>query len=370
MRSLIVLLAPLGAVADVGNSTYACGRLDRVGPASEGGKYVCGLETLSAGCVVYSFGISGDSRFESYLSQHTPCEVHAFDPTIAALPLGTHPGLRFEKVGLGLALPQRSAQYPRVGLAAFSARYPTASLDALMARRGHAALDVLKVDVEGAEMEIFDAWCAGDEAMPLFDVLLIEVHARDSLREWAAGAGACLRRRGYRRFQVEQNLRGCSCTTNGDVATELAWIRVDSALARADGYNAQRQEARHRNYLSTRRAVIELLAQGPGPTAARRQGSSPWRCSKGPAYFWDLFVPFHAALPLGTHPGVTAETRAETYDLAKRDFLRVAADIEAKEAEGWRLVNKRILPGQCTKEARGRGSPGPVRARLLFARAA
>ena len=56
MRSLIVLLAPLGAVADVGNSTYACGRLDRVGPASEGGKYVCGLETLSAGCVVYSCG--------------------------------------------------------------------------------------------------------------------------------------------------------------------------------------------------------------------------------------------------------------------------------------------------------------------------
>ena len=62
----LVILAPLGAVlAD--NTTYQCGRLDRVGPPSEGGKYVCGLETLRAGCVVYSFGISGDSRFESYL---------------------------------------------------------------------------------------------------------------------------------------------------------------------------------------------------------------------------------------------------------------------------------------------------------------
>ena len=72
----LVILAPLGAaLAD--NTTYQCGRLDRVGPPSEGGKYVCGLETLRAGCVVYSFGISGDSRFESYLLQNTPCEVHA-----------------------------------------------------------------------------------------------------------------------------------------------------------------------------------------------------------------------------------------------------------------------------------------------------
>ena len=113
MRSLIVvLLAPLGAVvlADVGNSTYACGRLDRVGPASEGGKYVCGLETLSAGCVVYSFGISGDSRFESYLLQHTPCEVHAFDPTIAALPLGTH--LVHHETHVGLRVPRTAVPVP------------------------------------------------------------------------------------------------------------------------------------------------------------------------------------------------------------------------------------------------------------------
>ena len=42
MRSLIVFLASLGAaLAD--NTTYQCGRLDRVGPPSEGGKYVCGL---------------------------------------------------------------------------------------------------------------------------------------------------------------------------------------------------------------------------------------------------------------------------------------------------------------------------------------
>ena len=345
------LLLAAAAGTDV-NSTYQCGRLDRVGPPSEGGKYVCGLETLRAGCVVYSFGISGDSRFESYLLQNTPCEVHAFDPTIAALPRGTHPKLRFEKVGLGLERPRHGG-----GLAKFSARYPTASLGALMARRGHTALDVLKVDVEGAEHEIFDAWCdeKHDEAMPTFDVLLIEVHARNSRRAWATRAGACLRHRGFRRFQAEQNLRGCACTVHGDVATELAWIRVDSPLARADSYDEERQEARHRNYLPVRRAALARLAQR----------KSPWRCDKGPAYFWDLFVPFHAGLA-----GEIAETRAETYDVAKRAFSRVAAAVEAVEAEGWRVVKKGILPGQCTSDARHKGSPGPVRARIVFARRA
>ena len=184
--------------------------------------------------------------------------------------------------------------------------------------------------------------------MPTFDVLLIEVHVRNSLRAWATRAGACLRRRGFRRFQAEQNLRGCACTMNGDVATELAWIRVDSPLARADGYDEERQETKHRNYLPVRRAALARLAQR----------KSPWRCSQGPAYFWDLFVPFHAGLA-----GEIAETRAD-------DFSRVAAAVEALEAEGWRVVKKGILPGQCTSDARHKGSPGPVRARIVFARRA
>ena len=100
-----------------------------------------------------------------------------------------------------------------------------------------------------------------------------------------------------------------------------------------------------------RRAALARLAQR----------KSPWRCSQGPAYFWDLFVPFHAGL-------VGAETRAETYDVAKRDYSRVAAAVEALEAEGWRVVKKGT--GQCTSDARHKGSPGPVRARIVFARRA
>ena len=56
--------------------------------------------------------------------------------------------------------------------------------------------------------------------------------------------------------------------------------------------------------------------------------------------------------------------------VAKREFSRVAAAVEALEAEGWRVVKKGILPGQCTSDARHKGSPGPVRARIVFARRA
>ena len=77
-----------------------------------------------------------------------------------------------------------------------------------------------------------------------------------------------------------------------------------------------------------RRAALARLAQR----------KSPWRCSQGPAYFWDLFVPFHAGLA-----GI-AETRAETYDVAKWEFSRVAAAVEALEAEGWRVVRRGFSP--------------------------
>ena len=128
----------------------------------------------------------------------------------------------------------------------------------------------------------------------------------------------------------------------------------------------------NRNCACKARLDFEL---GPAPRVVSApvpirlaQRKSPWRCSHrywGPAYFWDLFVPFHAGLA-----GEIAETRAETYDVAKRAFSRVAAAVEALEAEGWRVVKKGILPGQCTSDARHKGSPGPVRARIVFARRA
>ena len=332
---------------------FACGRIDRVGPASEGGKYVCGLETLRAPCAIYTFGISGDSRFESHVANATPCAVHAFDPTIPRLPEGTHSGVAFARVGLGLeTVPSKGPlkDFWHSGNA-------VAGLGALMAARNHTRLDVLKVDVEGSEYDVFGAWCSGEEAMPVFDVLLLETHGRaEHVAAFGRGGplGACLRRRGFRLFQAEQNLRACACSGNGNLDTELAWIRADAAPARADAYDTRRQEARHRAYLAVRDAALARLAAPP---------AGPWRCSGGPAYFWDLFVPFHAGLAGG---GAGSHTAA--YDVAAAPFGRVAAEVARLEAQGWRLTHKHIGAAQCTRAARRSGSPGPARAHFHFVR--
>ena len=328
---------------------FACGRIDRVGPASEGGKYVCGLETLVAPCAIYTFGISGDSRFESHMTNNTPCAVHAFDPTIKKLPAGTHAGVTFDGVGLGLeTVPARGP------LKNFASGYAVAALGALLAARNHTRLDVLKIDVEGSEYDIFGSWCGGAEALPVFDVLLLGVHGGgEAVAAFGRNGalGACLHRRGYRLFQAGQNLRGCACTGGGDMSTELAWIRSDAVVAQTDTYDARRQEAKHRAYLAVRDAALARLAAQKGP----------WRCSGDPVYFWDLFVPFHAKLTgTGSH--------TEAYDVAETPFGQVADAIARLEAQGWRLTHKHVGAAQCTKAARKAGSPGPARAHFHFAR--
>ena len=91
--------------------------------------------------------------------------------------------------------------------------------------------------------------------------------------------------------------------------------------------------------------------------------AGPWRCSGGPAYFWDLFVPFHAGLAGG---GAGSHTAA--YDVAAAPFGRVAAEVARLEAQGWRLTHKHIGAAQCTRAARRSGSPGPARAHFHFVR--
>ena len=74
---------------------FNCPFRERLGRASDGGKWICNPNHLTAlghgpggkeACHVISAGIKRDVSFEVELIERTNCIVHTFDPTIDSLP--------------------------------------------------------------------------------------------------------------------------------------------------------------------------------------------------------------------------------------------------------------------------------------------
>jgi len=124
---------------------------------------------------VYSFGIGDTIDFERLLIERFGAEVHGFDPTPSVGPL-----LKTMKVPAGFhfcpwALADRdetlefcprlrgdgtssSGMYTIVGEASAVSRglvVKAKRLSTIMAELGHDAIDVLKMDIEGAEYQVF-----------------------------------------------------------------------------------------------------------------------------------------------------------------------------------------------------------------------
>lgn len=63
--------------------------IQRVGPLSDGGKWICGMslykEKPRAKCVIYSFGVNRETRFEGEMLERTDCEVYAYDASVNAM---------------------------------------------------------------------------------------------------------------------------------------------------------------------------------------------------------------------------------------------------------------------------------------------
>lgn len=63
--------------------------IQRVGPLSDGGKWICGMslyeEKPRAKCVIYSFGINYETRFEGEMLQRTDCEIYAYDASVSGV---------------------------------------------------------------------------------------------------------------------------------------------------------------------------------------------------------------------------------------------------------------------------------------------
>jgi len=63
--------------------------IQRVGPLSDGGKWICGMslyeEQPRAKCVIYSFGVNYETRFEGEMLERTDCEIFAYDASVTAM---------------------------------------------------------------------------------------------------------------------------------------------------------------------------------------------------------------------------------------------------------------------------------------------
>jgi len=184
--------------------------VERIGINADGGKYVCGLHRIAnkPDCVIYSFGINGESSFEAELLQRTSgCQVWGYDFSVNSFG---------PEVAKDRKIAYRSHFQP-YGLSGVSnhapghAGPPMYTLPELMQMNGHKFIDVLKIDIEGSEFSTLTDLLKVYAGRPLpFGQLQIEIHAwtadwqdkfPDFLGWWEA-----LEKAGLRAFWTEPNL--------------------------------------------------------------------------------------------------------------------------------------------------------------------
>jgi len=184
-------------------------RVERIGTMGDGGKWVCGFERVAKqpACVIYSFGINGESSFEAaLLTRNTGCQVWGYDFSVTSF------GPEVESVP---ALKSR-AHFHAYALGAHDAPHaspPEYSLKTLMATNNHTWIDVLKIDIEGAEFDslakFIDDFTSQGGVLPVGQMQL-EIHAR----EWSGYGDFAhfntwwekLEKAGLRPFWTEANL--------------------------------------------------------------------------------------------------------------------------------------------------------------------
>jgi hypothetical protein len=130
----------------------------------DGWKFTCGLRHITAPCVVYSLGSSGNMAFEKGLLEDNPsCIVHIFDKDAFGL----------EKWFPDRNIREKHVTFHQAFISAadnFTAVPPMRSLSSIMKQLGHTHIDILKMDIEGSEWDVLN----GD--LPSIGQLLVEVH--------------------------------------------------------------------------------------------------------------------------------------------------------------------------------------------------
>jgi hypothetical protein len=187
--------------------------VERIGTLGDGGKWVCGIERIAKQekCVIYSFGINGESSFEAAMLDRAPgCEVWGYDFSVNSFgpEIEDSPRLKERSHFFPYALGGHNAHGPEN-----SPKYYT--LDALMRLNGHTFIDVLKIDIEGAEFDTLKTFLLVHKPVSPFESttlpigqLQIELHAWDDYAkfEFFHGWWTALEDAGLRPFWTEANL--------------------------------------------------------------------------------------------------------------------------------------------------------------------
>jgi len=182
--------------------------VERIGVLGDGGKWVCGMERIAKQpeCVIYSFGINGESSFEAALLERAPgCEVWGYDFSVNSF------GPEIEETS---SLKQRSHFFPWA-LGGRNAHGPEDNpkiytLDTLMRMNGHTFIDLLKIDIEGAEFDTLSTFLRAHKSTGSLPIgqLQLELHAWDDygnfpfFHDWWVS----LEEGGLRPFWTEANL--------------------------------------------------------------------------------------------------------------------------------------------------------------------
>ena len=163
-----------------------CQHKERLGKCNDGAKWLCldlfqGRTTKRAAavnqkCVIYSFGSSDDSCFETAVAERFDCEIHIFDPTSSEL---KDPRWSYHSYGLGGADPTITSYWNwRTQKPANCTSCPMRNLKQIMQELGHSHVDILKVDIDGAEWRSFDYIYKAMDSLPT-DQLQVELTGLD-----------------------------------------------------------------------------------------------------------------------------------------------------------------------------------------------
>ncbi|KAG9123839.1 hypothetical protein FRC07_013797 [Ceratobasidium sp. 392] len=194
--------------------------VERIGINADGGKYVCGLHRIAdkPDCVIYSFGINGESSFEAELLERTSgCQVWGYDFSVQSFG---------PEVAKNRKIAYRS-HFQAWGLAGSSnhgpgQNPPMYTLPELMELNGHTFIDVLKIDIEGYEFSTLTDLLKAYAGQPLpFGQLQVEIHAwihdwQDKFPEFL-GWWEALEKAGLRAFWTEASLMHSRCRMIADL---------------------------------------------------------------------------------------------------------------------------------------------------------